>query len=74
MALPASGPISFADFNTELSRTAGSQIDMQSTGQIFELDIDQTTWSDTTFGLGMDEFYGLDIDDIYSSPSGPGVG
>ena len=70
MALPASGPISFADFNTELGRTAGSQVDMQTTGQTFELDIDQTTWSDTTFGLGMNEFYGLDVDDIYGGPGG----
>ena len=68
MALPASGPISFADFNTELGRTAGSQVDMNTTGLTFELDVSLTNWSDSNVGLSMNEFYGLDIDDIYGGP------
>lgn len=65
MALPTSGEISFADFNTELSRAAGSEISMQTTGETFNLDTHATNWSDNVSGLGMNEFYGLDIDDQY---------
>lgn len=65
MALPVSGPISFADFNTELSNSAGTQVDLQTVGETFNLDTDATNWSDSVAGLGMNEFYGLDIDDVY---------
>lgn len=68
MALQASGPISFADINTEIGNTSTAQLDLQSAGQTFELDVDASTWSDSVFGLGMNEFYGLDIDDIYGGP------
>lgn len=52
MALPSSGPISFADFNTELGNTTGSQIDLEAAAIAFNIN---------TRPHGMDEFYGLSI-------------
>ena len=70
MALPASGTISFADFNTELDNSAGTQLDLQTVGETFNLDTDATNWSDNVAGLSMNEFYGLDIDDEYGGGQG----
>jgi hypothetical protein len=52
MALPSSGAISFANFNTELGNTAGSQIDLEAAAVAFSIN---------TRPHGMDEFYGLSI-------------
>ena len=73
MALQSSGAISFANLNTEMSNTSTAQLDLQTAGEGFQLDINSTNWSDSTAGLSMSEFYGLDFDDInYSSGGGSG--
>lgn len=59
MALQTSGPISFADINLELGQSSNTQLDLQSAGTQFSLNISPSNWSDSYLGLGMDEFYGV---------------
>jgi hypothetical protein len=72
MALQASGAISFADINTEMNNTSTAQLDLQTAGEGFQLDVNATNWSDSTVGLSMSEFYGLDFDDINYGSGGSG--
>ena len=70
MALQSSGAISFANINTEMNNTSTAQLDLQTAGEGFALDINSTNWSDSTAGLSMSEFYGLDYDAINYGGSG----
>ena len=74
MALQSSGAISFADINTEMNNTSTTQLDAQTAGEGFQLDVNATNWSDNTAGLSLSEFYGLDYDAINYGGGGGGGG
>jgi hypothetical protein len=75
MALQSTGAISFADINTEMNNSMTTQLDAQTAGEGFQLDVNATNWSDSTAGLSLSEFYGLDYDAInYSGGGGAGGG
>lgn len=75
MALQSSGAISFADINTEMNNTSTATLDANTAGEGFALDVNAINWSDSTAGLSMSEFYGLDYDDInYGGGGGTGTG
>ena len=74
MALQSTGAISFADINTEMNNTSTAQLDAQTAGEGFQLDVNAINWSDNTAGLSLSEFYGLDYDDINYAGGGGGTG
>lgn len=73
MALQTSGAISFSDINTELGNSSTATLDIESAGEDFGLDQNAANWSDSSSGLGMDEFYGQDYSGggSYGGNNGP---
>lgn len=61
MAIPTTptDPISFEDLNDEIGVSPNQTLlDLETAGFSFSLDLDPVNWSDSTAGLGMDEFRG----------------
>ena len=61
MPLPATpgDPIAFDQLNDELGVSPNqTTLDLATAGYSFSLDLDPVNWSDSTAGLGMDEFVG----------------
>jgi hypothetical protein len=63
MPLPTSGPISFADLNTDRGIPATTQIDIRSAANAYGLIAPD----------GMDEFYDVPLYDLYESCNAPNI-
>jgi|SaaInlStandDraft_1057018.scaffolds.fasta_scaffold05271_2 hypothetical protein len=73
MAIQSSGAISFADLNTEIGNTSTTTISLGGAATSFGIDTDETNWSDSVAGIGIDEFYGLDISVNYGGSNSGGT-